>query len=511
MIAQYGTAYRDGTLSLTAFTDPATNAAVTAATVNKFGGVVITTTTTANAQTIASPTATATKKEFIVANNDTSTHAVTVNSVVIAVGEAQKFLWDGSAWLTLEAVSASQISFTPTGNIVAINVQTAIAENDTDKIAHAEFTAADEIMVGTGAGTHGQVTLAASQFLAKGAAGAVGNKTATEARAILNVEDAAAADQTAAEVPIVDTGNIITATDVEGALQEHRTAINLNTAKATNVPTALSTGTVDGTSYAITSDGGADDVVLAQADTTNAGVLSAAKWNEIVANTAKSTNVPTALSVGTNTTTVLAITSDGGVDDVTIPLASTTLTGVINSATFDAIGLNTAKVTNVSTALSMGTIGVAAIAITSDGGADDVTLPAATNAAAGVATAAQITKLEGIETGAVAPAVYEKTTSATITAAEVSGLNTLNNNGAGAEVILTWLALVTGQEAMFYVNDAQYLQIKAPAATTIRNLAVTTAANGYIRSNTVGNWVKIKAMPDGLVVMGIGGIWNYDE
>ena len=57
-----------------------------------------------------------------------------------------------------------------------------------------------------------------------------------------------------------------------------------------NVSTTLSTGTVDGTSYGITSDGGADDVILAQADTNNAGVLSADKWDEIVANTLKITN-----------------------------------------------------------------------------------------------------------------------------------------------------------------------------------------------------------------------------
>jgi len=109
------------------------------------------------------------------------------------------------------------------------------------------------------------------------------------------------------------------------------------------------------------------------------------------------------------------------------------------------------------------------------------------------------------------PVVYAKTSSATLTATEVSGLNTLHNDGAGGEVIMTWLALVTGQEAVFYVNDAQYLQIKAPAATTIRIGAVTSAANGYIRSNVVGNWVRVKAMPDGLVVMGFGGVWTYDE
>ena len=43
---------------------------------------------------------------------------------------------------------------------------------------------------------------------------------------------------TAVEVPITDAGNTITAIEVEGALQENRTAIDLNTAKDTNVPVA---------------------------------------------------------------------------------------------------------------------------------------------------------------------------------------------------------------------------------------------------------------------------------
>jgi len=108
--------------------------------------------------------------------------------------------------------------------------------------------------------------------------------------------------------------------------------------------------------------------------------------------------------------------------------------------------------------------------------------------------------------------VYTKTSSAVLTAIEVSGLNTLHNDGAGGEVILTWLALITGQEAIFYVNDAQYLQIKAPAGVTIRiDNSTVTAAGGYVRSNIVNNWIKIKAMPDGLVVIDSNGIWVYDE
>ena len=67
----------------------------------------------------------------------------------------------------------------------ATNVAAAGAVMDVD------FTAPNEIMVGTGAGTHNQVTLAASQFLARKAAGVATNVTAAEARIILNVADGA--------------------------------------------------------------------------------------------------------------------------------------------------------------------------------------------------------------------------------------------------------------------------------------------------------------------------------
>ena len=78
-----------------------------------------------------------------------------------------------------------------------INVEDGADVTDATNVAaagavmDADFTAADEVMVGTGAGTHGQVTLAASQFLAKKAAGTATNVTATEARTILNVADGA--------------------------------------------------------------------------------------------------------------------------------------------------------------------------------------------------------------------------------------------------------------------------------------------------------------------------------
>jgi hypothetical protein len=98
--------------NFTTSTDPGVSAAVTAATVNAYDGVVITTTAAGNAQTIANPTVTTLQKEFLVANNDTSTDSITVNSVVLSVGEAQKFFWEGSAWLTLDEMVAHAATHT---------------------------------------------------------------------------------------------------------------------------------------------------------------------------------------------------------------------------------------------------------------------------------------------------------------------------------------------------------------------------------------------------------------
>ena len=131
-----------------------------------------------------------------------------------------------------------------------------------------------------------------------------------------------------------------------------------------NSATTLATGTVNGTSYGITSDGGADDIVLAQADTDDAGLLSAAKWDEIVANTsktgissaqasaitantAKNTNVSTDLAI-TGTTGARVITSSDGTD-ATIPIATTSVSGVMSKAIFDEHTANNAKVTNSAT------------------------------------------------------------------------------------------------------------------------------------------------------------------
>jgi hypothetical protein len=91
-----------GFLSMTTSADPATNAAVSSTIVSTYAGVVITLTGAGNNQTLQTPSSTTAGRIFTVVNNDTSTNSVPViaNSVTYTVtpGEAQSFIWDGSAW-----------------------------------------------------------------------------------------------------------------------------------------------------------------------------------------------------------------------------------------------------------------------------------------------------------------------------------------------------------------------------------------------------------------------------
>lgn len=80
-----------------------------------------------------------------------------------------------------------------------------------------------------------------------------------------------------------------------------------------------------------------DPVWTASSVATNVSVTQAVDLDTIesdtATNNAKATNVSTALSVGTVTASTVAITSDGGADDVVIPAATTTTGGIVGIAT----------------------------------------------------------------------------------------------------------------------------------------------------------------------------------
>lgn len=117
-----------GTIVMDTITDPAVNAAVLTAVIDNYGGTIITLTAAGNAQTLQSPTVTDPGSSFIVVNNDTSTDDIEVNGITVSPGEAQKFIWDGTAWMAVTAIDADDLNFTPSTAITSTDVQAAIVE-----------------------------------------------------------------------------------------------------------------------------------------------------------------------------------------------------------------------------------------------------------------------------------------------------------------------------------------------------------------------------------------------
>ncbi len=161
-------------------------------------------------------------------------------------------------------------------------------------------------------------------------------------------------------------GNIIVTGTVDGI--DIATDVAANTLKDTNVTTNLSLGAVDATTMVVASSDGTD-VTLIEADTTDAGLLGSDKWDEIVANsvhtadvtgadhsdivtavglnTAKDTNVTTNITVAEAPTNVEIQSSDGSND--TIAAVDVTNAGVMTTTMYDEHVVNTAKDTYVKT------------------------------------------------------------------------------------------------------------------------------------------------------------------
>ena len=167
-----------------------------------------------------------------------------------------------------------------------------------------------------------------------------------------------------------------------------------------NVSTNLSEGSTTTTTVDVDSSDGTN-ATLQQASSTRAGLLSSAKFDEIEANTLKVSdinhNVTTNLSEGTTTTTSVNVNSSDGTN-ATLAQASSSRAGVLSSAKFDEIVANTLKETNVSTNISV-VENASTVSINSSDGTDD-TIAAVSDTLAGVMLPAQKTKLDGIAAGA---------------------------------------------------------------------------------------------------------------
>ena len=192
-----------------------------------------------------------------------------------------------------------------------------------------------------------------------------------------------------------------------GITSGQASAITANTAKTSDINHNVSTNLSEGTSTTTTVDVNSSDgnnATLVSASTSRAGLLTKAKFDEIVANSLKTSdinhNVSTDLGIS-GTSGARTITSSDG-NNAVIPIATTSVSGLLSPGLFDEIDANTAKTSdinhNVSTNLSKTTSTTNVTINSSDG--DNIAIGAASTSVAGVMTKSMFDKLDGIASSA---------------------------------------------------------------------------------------------------------------
>lgn len=166
---------------------------------------------------------------------------------------------------------------------------------------------------------------------------------------------------TNATIPLADGTNAGLMTAAEKTVVGNQSGTNtgdnavnsLYDSLVSNVTTNLSEGTATNTTVDVNSSDG-NNATLQQASTSRAGLLSKAKYDEIVANSLKVSdvnhNVTTNLSTTSTQTTNTVVSSDG--TDAVLTAASTSKAGVMTKAMYDEHVINNAKVSNVDETLT---------------------------------------------------------------------------------------------------------------------------------------------------------------
>ena len=222
----------------------------------------------------------------------------------------------------------------------------------------------------------------------------------------------------------------------------------------------------------------------------NTTTITTDQASAITANTAKNTNVTTNLSI-TGTTGARTIVSSDGTDAI-IPIATTSVSGVMSKAIFDEHVVNNAKVSdinhNVSTNLSKTVSGTGFSINSSDG--DNVALTLATTDNWGIMSDEMFDKLDGIETGATADqsnaeiraAVEAATDSNVFTDADHSKLDNIEA-GATADQDLSSYQLQPSEGAFANGDKTKLDNIESSATGDQTNAEIRAAVEAADDSN----------------------------
>ena len=330
---------------------------------------------------------------------------------------------------------------------------------------------------------------------------------ATSGAATLNVIGGQSITVNANDVAItaggVDTTQLADDSVTEAKLANALLAeIDANTAKNTNVSTSISEGQTTNTTVAVnSSDGG--NATLASASTTRAGLLSKAKFDEIVANSLKATdvnhNVSTNLGITGSTASRVITSSDG--DNVTIPAATTSVSGVMTAAQVTALNANTAKNTN---ATHSGEVtGSGALTIASNV-VDEANLKVSNGPTNGHYLTAQSGNTGGL-TWAAIPTLNQDTTgnADTATALETPrAINGVNFDGSAPITVTAAAGTLTGNTLKSTVVASSLTSVGTiatgawnatviPSAKLDADTAHLTTAQTFTGSKTMGTNTKL--------------------
>lgn len=196
---------------------------------------------------------------------------------------------------------------------------------------------------------------------------------------------------------------------------------------------------------------------------------------EIDANTAKVTNVATNLSVASSTTSRIIASSDG--TNATIPVATTSVSGVMSTGIFDAVVLNTAKSTNATHSGEVTGSGALTIA---DNVVDEANLKVSNSASNGYFLSAQSGNTGGL-TWAAIPTLNQNTTGSAATLTTARAINGVDFNGSAAITVTAAAGTLSGNTLKSTVVASSLTSV-GTIATGVWN--GTVIADAYLSTNT---------------------------
>ena len=236
--------------------------------------------------------------------------------------------------------------------------------------------------------------------------------------------------------------------------------------------------TANGTSLTVESSTG-NNVALPAADTNSWGVMTDEMFDAVAANTLKATNVATDLGISGSTGARTITSSDG--NNAIIPVATTSVSGVMSPTTFDAVTANTAKNTNVSTNLTATANGTSLTINSSDG--NNVALPAATNSAWGIMSDDHVVALEANTAKTTFPGFGTSGSTALVGNTTLLALGTSSSTALAGNTAL--LALGTSGSTALAGNTTTISGAQASAITAnTAKTGITTGQASAITANT---------------------------